>query len=196
MINFYGDRQVMEKAPTLRKQLTVEIRSNQDASKVVNSFREAYKNISECDLICFRRLFLCAATKYGHTTLLNLLLSKPKFCDLDSVVKFNIPRPLFVAIETGNASLVESFLRAGSSVTLKGGAPENGLLSTNEMTAIEYACTFDRPEIFKLLVSYDTDKAMQRFERFSFTFVNETETPGNYISIFKTFMIDNNSACL
>jgi len=126
------------------------------------------------------RLFLCAATLHNHTELVTLLLSDPR-CDLDEA--FNgVPDPLFLAIRSGNTRLVEMFLSSPSTTTsvtaeLRIHAPYDdeltlkwcrysvagcrcywhqpgGSAQDGHMSAIEYACFWYQPEVFKLLISY------------------------------------------
>jgi len=129
---------------TLNESLLNDIVSKQDAAKIVHSFNEAYsaKNLSQSDLILHHRLILCAATEHNHKELLEFLLS------VFPVHLNSNPRPLFIAIHSGNIVFVEILINAGSSINPIGSDKETFALS-----AIEIACFYDQAEILQLLLS-------------------------------------------
>jgi len=127
------------------------------------------RELKSCDPVRLHRVALCTATKYNDVDMVNLLLSD-KHCDFDSDLEHDIPRPLFTAIYIGNVKLVEVFLNAGASMTLKAynWSGDKQLFAADPVTplrpklssisAVQYACFLNQTEILQLMVRYDNDK--------------------------------------
>jgi len=121
----------------------------------------------------FVHLFLCAATKYNHVELVTLVLSDDYY-DINSTLYTSDQWPLFIAIRSGNAKLVEAFLCAGSLPSLVREIPKNhighrrwfkyNMYDASSITeycvsvsAVEYACLLNQTQIVQLMTAYHKD---------------------------------------
>jgi len=127
--------------------------------------RRIRKTVFKRNLPSINRYFLNLATDLNNPELLALLLTDGK-CDLNSSVRCGaLLRPLIFAIKKKNQAIVQILLDAGSSVT----SPSTNTLRLlnmpweDNMSAIEYACIKNQPEILKLLVSRDKRQNPERY---------------------------------
>jgi len=122
----------------------------------------------------WRRLFLCAATEHNHIDLVKLLLSDELY-NPDIKLPYRITNPLFFAIYSNNLKLVELFLYAGSSMSLKSENPlrlskpvighVSDCIPDNEdmISAVEFACTLNKTKMLQFMVTYDNYKKAERY---------------------------------
>jgi len=132
----------------------------------MKSFNEIYEN-SLTYSRSFHMLVYCA-TECNHIDLLELLVRNRR-CGLeilDSLGDGYIPRPLFVAMRVENYKAMHILLLAGSSLytvcsILESFEDEHYCDTPHTfMSAIEYAYVLDKPDMLKLLLSYDTQRRL------------------------------------
>jgi len=152
-----NDTTTLKLSPCLLEQLCTDP-PERDAAKLLQRFDYGYAEWCESDVVRLLQLFLCAATERNHSDLVTLLLAGGRV-DVTTLVDL-IPSPLFLAIKSGNCSLVEIFLLASASWNL---VKEHVIsFDSYKMSAIEYACMTDQRKILKLLVSYHTRQYNKR----------------------------------
>jgi len=144
-------------------ELLMRIRIGHDAENIVCMFDDLCASMSKDKQITFIQLLLRAAIEHKHTELISLLLTDPR-CDLKAYEK-SIRGPIFPAIKSGNLQLVKDSLRQSRYclnllqhhlIDLR---CDDGIDGSNKpfyfMSAIQYACYCNQPEILKLLMAYD-----------------------------------------
>jgi len=110
--------------------------------------------------------FLCAAVECDQRDLIAQILAHKYYVN-DDQLALTLVKPLLVAMNTGNLHLMEVFLRAGASMRLECFGPivsfSNPDVSYTFMSAIEFACVLNDPEVFKVLVSHDNERHQERY---------------------------------
>jgi len=151
------------------------IKSGDCTSNLVHMFNQVHENLCDHDLHCLFRLFMCAATKYNHFQLVFRLLTDPR-CDLNFSLG-GVPHPLFDAIRVGDRRIVKLYLHTISTIdVLKQHQFDPSFEEhTDELvesisepdeyvSAVEFACLYDQPEILVLLVAYDDIQRSTRYD--------------------------------
>jgi len=85
-------------------------------------------------------------------------------CDLDTNLQDDIPRPLFVAVYTGNVKLVEMFLQYGSSMSLKSYL-ESADGKLDWVSAVELGSLLNQSETLRSMVTHDNSIKLERYVR-------------------------------
>jgi len=137
------------------------IRLKHDVTRTLHLFNVLYGSLCTTDNVaeCMHNRFLCIATAYDHTELVTLLITQLR-CNFDPSVDL-ISSSVSTAVEDGNLKLVELFVRASSSRTLKDADDTTDSDSQREdrlLAAVECACWSDQYEVLRLLVSIDVER--------------------------------------
>jgi len=138
------------------------ISSRKTVTKVLKVFKAKHDNTLRYE--SRRSSLLFKAMTDNNTELIKLILDYRHY-DMDcfECATGPLPRPLFYAIQISDVELIKELLMAGSSATSKSPFLDCykredtwPILTGASITALEYACLMERPDLVGLLASYST----------------------------------------
>jgi len=139
--------------------------SKHEASAILEMFNNTFRTIHGLDRTCYLLHLMGAAVDQNRSDLVTLLLAHST-CRLDMCVKLCVRRPLILAMHNQNISLVEMFLRAGSSLSLKSpymARNRNNSKWAKLVSPIEYAYLLNQRDMFRLIMSYYQNPNSKRY---------------------------------